>query len=49
MVNAKGEPIKVRTKKAVSEVTYTEWYKAKGGTEAEQMWWTEECKRKKKK
>ena len=26
---------------------YTEWYKSKGGTEAEQMWWAEERKRKK--
>ena len=47
MVNAKGKPIKVRTKKAVSEMTYTEWYKAKGGTEKEQMWWAEERKHKK--
>ena len=47
MVNAKGKPIKVRTKKAVSEMTYTEWYKAKGGTEKEQMWWAEERKRRK--
>ena len=47
MVNAKGEPIKVRTKKAVSELTYTEWYKSKGGTEAEQVWWAEEKKSKK--
>lgn len=28
-------------------MTYTEWYKAKGGTEAEQMWWTKERQRKK--
>ena len=47
MVNAKGKPIKVAVKKAVSAMDYTEWYKAKGGTEAEQMWWAEERKRKK--
>lgn len=35
------------TKEVTPDVTYTEWYKAKGGTEAEQMWWTEERKRKK--
>ena len=37
------------SKEAVPEMTYTEWYKAKGGTEAEQMWWAEEKKRKKEK
>ena len=37
------------SKETVPEMTYTEWYKAKGGTEAEQMWWTEEKKRKKEK
>ena len=35
------------TKEVTSELTYTEWYKAKGGTEKEQMWWAEERKRKK--
>ena len=35
------------TKEVTPAVSYTEWYKAKGGTEAEQMWWTEERKRKK--
>ena len=35
------------TKNVTSDLTYTEWYKAKGGTEAEQMWWTNERKRKK--
>ena len=35
------------SKETVPEMTYTEWYKAKGGTEAEQMWWAEERKRKK--
>jgi len=35
------------TKEVTPDVTYTEWYRAKGGTEAEQMWWTEERKRKK--
>lgn len=35
------------TKEVTPDVTYTEWYKAKGGTEAEQMWWAEERKRKK--
>lgn len=37
------------TKEVTPDVTYTEWYKAKGGTEAEQMWWTEERKRRKEK
>ena len=37
------------TKEVTSELTYTEWYKAKGGTEAEQMWWTNERKRKNEK
>lgn len=37
------------TKEATSGVTYTEWYKSKGGTEAEQMRWTEERKRRKEK
>jgi hypothetical protein len=35
------------TKEVTSDLTYTEWYKAKGGTEAEQMWRTEERKRRK--
>ena len=35
------------TKQTTSDLTYTEWYKAKGGTEAEQMWQAEERKRKK--
>lgn len=35
------------TKEVTSDLTYTEWYKAKGGTESEQMWWAEERKRKK--
>lgn len=35
-------------KKLVKNQTYTEWYKSKGGTEAEQMWWTKERERKKK-
>ena len=35
------------TKEVTSDLTYTEWYKAKGGTEAEQMWWAEERKRRK--
>lgn len=35
------------TKAATSDLTYTEWYKAKGGTEAEQMWWAEKRKRRK--
>ena len=47
MVNAKGKPIKVAVKKAVPAMTYTEWYKSKGGKEAEQMWWAEERKRRK--
>lgn len=33
------------TKEVTSDLTYTEWYKAKGGTEKEQMWWAEEAKR----
>ena len=37
------------SKETVPEMTYTEWYKAKGGTEAEQMWRSEERKRKKEK
>ena len=37
------------SKETVPEMTYTEWYKAKGGTEAEQMWRTNEKKRKKEK
>lgn len=36
------------TKDTVPDQTYTEWYKAKGGTEAEQMWWAKERERKKK-
>jgi hypothetical protein len=35
------------TKERTGHLTYTEWYKAKGGTEAEQMWRAEEKKRKK--
>ena len=35
------------TKDVTSDLTYTEWYKAKGGTEKEQMWWAEERKRRK--
>ena len=35
------------TKEVTSYLTYTEWYKAKGGTEAEQMWRENEKKRKK--
>lgn len=35
------------TGEVVPDMTYTEWYKAKGGTEAEQMWWTKERQRKK--
>lgn len=35
------------TKEVTSDLTYTEWYKAKGGKEKEQMWWAEERKRKK--
>ncbi len=35
------------SKETVPEMTYTEWYKAKGGTEVEQMWWTEERKHRK--
>lgn len=49
MVNAKGKPITVAVKKTVADMTYTEWYKSKGGTEAEQMWWAEERKRKRAK
>lgn len=37
------------SKETVPEMTYTEWYKAKGGTEAEQMWQAGERKRKKEK
>ena len=36
------------TKEVTGDMTYTEWYKAKGGTEAEQMWWAKERERKKK-
>ena len=35
------------TKAVTSDLTYTEWYKAKGGKEVEQMWWAEERKRRK--
>ena len=35
------------TKNVTSDLTYTEWYKAKGGTEKEQMWWSNERKRRK--
>lgn len=35
------------TKEVTSDLTYTEWYKAKGGTEAEQMWRAKEQKRRK--
>lgn len=35
------------TKEVTSDLTYTEWYKAKGGTEAEQMWRAKERKRRK--
>ena len=48
MVDSKGKPITVAAKKTVPDMTYTEWYKAKGGTEAEQMWWAKERERKKK-
>lgn len=34
------------TKKVTPVMDYTEWYKAKGGKDAEQMWWAEERKRK---
>lgn len=37
------------SKETVPKMTYTEWYKAKGGTEAEQMWQAGERKRKKEK
>lgn len=37
------------TKDATPVMDYTEWYKSKGGTEAEQMWWAEERKRKRAK
>ena len=47
MVDDKGKPIKVAVKKAVPVMTYTEWYKSKGGKEKEQMWWAEERKRRK--
>ena len=35
------------TKEITPVMDYTEWYKSKGGTEAEQMWWAEERKRRK--
>ena len=35
------------TKEVTPVMDYTEWYKAKGGTEAEQMWWAEERKQRK--
>ena len=35
------------TKEVTPVMDYNEWYKSKGGTEAEQMWWAEERKRKK--
>ena len=35
------------TKETTPVMDYTEWYKAKGGKEKEQMWWAEERKRKK--
>lgn len=35
------------TKEATPVMDYTEWYKSKGGKEAEQMWWAEERKRRK--
>ena len=35
------------TKETTPVVDYTEWYKSKGGTEAEQMWRAEERKRRK--
>lgn len=35
------------TKETIPVMDYTEWYKSKGGTEAEQMWWEEERKRRK--
>ena len=37
------------TKETTPVMDYTEWYKAKGGKEKEQMWWAEERKRKKAK
>lgn len=37
------------TKEVTSDLNYTEWYKAKGGTEAEQMWRAKEHKRKREK
>lgn len=36
------------TKEVTGDMTYTEWYKSKGGTEAEQMWRAKERERKKK-
>lgn len=48
-VDEKGRPIMVRVKKTTPVMDYTEWYKAKGGKEAEQMWLAEERKRKKAK
>ena len=35
------------TKETTPVMDYTEWYKSKGGKEAEQMWWAEERKRRK--
>ena len=35
------------TKETAPVMDYTEWYKSKGGKEAEQMWWAEERKRRK--
>lgn len=46
-VDEKGRPIMVRVKKTTPVMDYTEWYKAKGGKEKEQMWWAEERKRRK--
>lgn len=37
------------TKEVTGDMTYTEWYKSKGGTEAEQMWWAKERERKRAK
>lgn len=37
------------TKEVTGDITYTEWYKSKGGTEAEQMWWAKERERKRAK
>lgn len=36
MVDAKGKPITVAVKKTMADMNYTEWYKSKGGKEAEQ-------------